>query len=178
MSVVILKWNPAISSFGSAAFVHHLYEARVLREPWMNWSVRDAKKIHKGDVLYWLKVGMGPCGIVGTGRATGEPYLAGNWNRGEKRRKVYYVDFRTTVGIDPATLPILGADALEAAVPGFDWRAGHSGVVLDAADGRKVERLWKSFLREHADVFETFGRSPNSGECHFYSWRKLKPAKG
>ena len=91
MKTVILKWNPAVSSY---SMLHYLSDIRMLNVSGLsdfNWSVWDYEQIHEGDKYYWLKVGQcGQVGIVGAGTITSEPYTGEDWSG--KGIKTYYVE--------------------------------------------------------------------------------------
>ena len=55
--------------------------------------------------------------------------------------------------VNPETLPILESSVLEDNIPDFDWRAGHSGVVLDGRQACKLNELYRKYLRDNAAVF-------------------------
>jgi len=57
-SAVILRWNPAFSSFGTESLVYSLGEMTSHPRGQMDWSVFDYKHVHKGDECYLLKVKM------------------------------------------------------------------------------------------------------------------------
>lgn len=146
-NVVILKWNPAISSFNFIRFLGHIVE----QDNELNWSIWEYEKVHKGDEFYMLKVGCGINGIVMAGKLTSEPYVSDDWSG--RGRKVYYSDFKAELMVNPATLPIIESNYLEDNVPGFDWFAGHSGAVLDDQQAQVFHIIYDRYLRANAPVF-------------------------
>ena len=55
--------------------------------------------------------------------------------------------------INPETLPIIGTEQLQAAIPDFDWTGGHSGTVLNDSQAKVLQKLYISYLRENAPLF-------------------------
>ena len=147
-NIVIFKWNPAISSYTMLDFLIAIDR----KETEGNWSVWDYDRIKKGDHCFLLKVGCGMTGIVKAGTITSAPYSSADWSG--QGRKVYYVDFRETVMVNPDTLPILDSTTLEENIPDFDWRKGHSGVILDEMQASIFQRLWDGYLLQNVPVFQ------------------------
>ena len=152
MKTVILKWNPAFSSY---SMLHYLNDMYTLREEGVsdyNWSVWDWNQIHKGDRFFWVKVGMyGQTGIVASGTITSEPYKDEDWSG--KGRETYYVDFLPDVLLNPDALPILTCAELEKTIPDFEWAKGHSGMVLNDEQVQKLEEVWAAFLAKNEMPF-------------------------
>lgn len=153
---VILKWNPSFSSFQMSGFLGLMQgfvnEYSDEKPDNMNWSVWDYDKISVCDRVYWVKVGYGQIGIVGSGIVTSEPYVSEDWSG--KGRTTYYVDFIPDVLLNPDTVPILTCDELQQAIPDFEWTKGHSGLVLDDDQAQKLESLWNEFLQKNEALFE------------------------
>lgn len=165
-SVVILRWNPAFSSFGTMSMSRSLEGMNAHPRGHLDWSVHDYLHVHKGDECFLLKVGDGPVGVCLSGRALNEPYENDDWSgRGRPTR---YVDVRPKVCINPMCLPILTAAELEDAIPDFNWRTGHSGELLSPAQSRIFRRLWKAFLAANAETFSRFAYNRNAGEWNFF----------
>lgn len=153
---VILKWNPSFSSYQMSSYIQ-LIQGFVKKDyyecgDYMNWSVWDYDKINVGDRVYWVKVGYGQIGIVGSGVVTSEPYRSEDWSG--KGRITYYVDFIPDVLLNPDTVPILTCETLQRAIPNFDWSKGHSGLVLNDEQAQKLAALWKDFLQRNDDLFK------------------------
>ncbi|MGN0834356.1 MAG: hypothetical protein ACI4QA_00810 [Candidatus Spyradosoma sp.] len=151
MNTVIFKWNPAISSYRIGRFIYDMEESSSGEEPDYDWSVWDYEKIVPGDRFFWLKVGYGSVGIVGCGKIVSEPFEAEDWSG--KGRRTFYVNFLPDVMINPAAMPILTLSELEREIPSFDWRKGHSGMILPPEAAEKLEALWSAFLTENAELF-------------------------
>lgn len=149
MSTFILKWNPEISSFKYPQYLG------VLADPFdfsLNWSFHDWREVKEGDRVFFLRVGERPQ-LLASGYITGVPYQDEDWSG--RGREVYYADFYFDIACHPEYEHVLTADDLEKAVPGFDWRAGHSGVMLDGSQAEALELLWISF---QYDCREDFSR--------------------
>ena len=144
---VILKWNPAISSYSMFDFLGHI----ICGEPESDWSVYEYDKVKTGDQFFMLKVGAGMGGIVACGKITSDPEVDADWSG--RGRKVYYSDYKCDFMVNPETLPILERGVLEDNLPGFDWNGGHSGVVLDDEQASVLNRLFDKYLHENAAIF-------------------------
>lgn len=153
---VILKWNPSFSSFPMSGYIELIQDFTLMngyqRFDSMNWSVWDYDKINVGDRVCWVKVGYGQIGIVSSGTVTSEPYRSEDWSG--KGRITYYVDFIPDVLLNPDTVPILTCQELQSAIPDFDWAKGHSGLVLNDEQARKLDTLWKDFLQRNNELFQ------------------------
>ena len=153
MKTVILKWNPAVSSYSMLHYLSNIRELNQYDEPDFDWSVWDHEQIHEGDRFYWLKVGQyGQTGIVGTGIITSDPYASEDWSG--KGRQTFYVDFAAEMLLNPDALPVLSTEALQAAIPDFEWTGGHSGLVLTDEQAEKLDMLWMGFVQENSELFE------------------------
>ena len=85
MSVVILRWNPEISSYSMNRFKNAMEEARNTQNYMLNWSVWEHEKVHCGDRFFMLRVGKGKTGVVMSGRIVSDPYHDEDWS-GKGRR--------------------------------------------------------------------------------------------
>ena len=148
-NTVILKWNPAISSYSMHQFMDDMLD----EDGSGDWSVRDHEKIHAGDIFYMLKVGEGQTGIVKQGIITTEPASGGDWSG--HGRVTYYCDYEAEIMINPDTFSLLTSEQLQEAIPDFDWFGGHSGVVLNEDQAAKLEKLWHKYLMSMMDEFRS-----------------------
>jgi len=166
-SAVILRWNPAFSSFGTGSLGYSLGEMNAHPRGHMDWSVFDYKHVRKGDECYLLKVGAGPVGICLYGKILTAPYKGDDWSD-KGRRAIRYVDLRPKVCINPLCLPILSTSDLETAIPDFNWRTGHSGECLTPEQSRKLKRLWNFFLAANAEFLSRNSFNRNACECNAF----------
>ena len=144
---VILKWNPAISSYSMSRFL----QAIEWEETGSDWSIAQHDQVKTGDQFFMLKVGAGMCGIVASGTITSDPAAGEDWSG--RGRRVFYSDYDCDFMVNPETLPILESSVLEDNIPGFDWNGGHSGVVLEDEQAAVLKRLFDKYLRDHAAIF-------------------------
>ena len=144
---VILKWNPAISSYHFIDFLSAIGE----RDSESDWSIYEHSRVKAGDQFFMLKVGSGICGIVAAGSITSNPVPDKDWSGRE--RKVYYSDYSCNFMVNPETLPVLESSVLEKNIPGFDWYGGHSGVILEDGMAEKLNQLYQTYLKDNAAVF-------------------------
>ena len=147
MSTFILKWNPAISSCKYPAYLNILKNPYVMR---LNWSIHDWREMKAGDRVFFLRVGEKPQ-LLASGYITGQPYQGEDWSG--RGREVYYADLYFDVACHPDYEHVLTAETLEKEIGDFDWRAGHSGVLLTEQQAETLELLWTEFLYDHQDDF-------------------------
>lgn len=154
MSIVILKWNPAFSSYTMARFLGDLEKCALANDGnvGMNWSIWDWEKVHAGDTFFMLKVGYGQTGIVARGTITSEPYSGEDWSW--QNRPTKYCNFDYDIMINPDAYPILNSAELKQFIPDFDWTGGHSGLVLTEQQGEDLQRLWSLYLQRQSQYFE------------------------
>lgn len=141
----ILMWNPDISS---VSLEDHCFGVEYNLTEYFNWSVWDYDKARCGDRFFLVRVGKGNTGIVMSGVFDSQPYEGEDWSG--KGRSVYYMDMLPNVILDSEEVPMLTTEALQEAMPSFDWTGGHSGRLLGNEDAIKLETLWQRFLAEHS----------------------------
>lgn len=151
----LLKWNPEISNFKMDDFHDVMFSLGEDAEG-LSWSIWDWKEARKGDRVYLLKVGQGKTGIVMAGEITDEPYPAEDWSG--KGCEVYYVNFKILQMINPEYGEMLTTEMLEERFPGVEWNGGHSGVVLESAIAKELDKFYQSFLVEHKKQFRVSER--------------------
>lgn len=154
MATFILKWNPAISSYKMIDYLRELDMLLSGGDVDMDWSIWDHDKIKKGDTVYMLKVGHGATGIIMKGTVTTPAWQGGDWSG--RGRVTYYANFDPTCMISPDCAPILDSASLSSAMPDFDWRGGHSGLMVSAEYEQCLNSMWDDLI--HAN----FGPDPVS----------------
>ena len=146
-NTVILKWNPAVSSYNMIRFLDDI--AQEVHES--DWSIWEHERVRTGDTFYMLKVGCGQTGIVMRGKITSDPAPGGDWSG--RGRPTFYCDYDAEIMINPDTFPLLDSEALRDNIPEFDWTGGHAGVVLPAPAAKTLETMWKAYLRQNMPEF-------------------------
>ena len=150
MKVFVLQWNPEISSYRMEDFTADLAN---FEGEWFNWSIWDWKEAHEGDMFFLIKCGgEGPNGIVMQGHFTSEPYVDEDWSG--KGRVVHYMDMEPEYMIHPERCDILTTEALEEAMPEFQWKGGHSGREVPFMYVLELEAMWTKYLEAHKDFFD------------------------
>ena len=94
-----------------------------------------------------------------SGKFTSDPYKGEDWSG--RGRETYYLDLEPDVMIHPKYRPILSTERLMLSLPGFDWRGGHSGRLLESEMAERLEELWAEFLEKNEEMFipRTYKRS-------------------
>ena len=141
----LLRWNPTISSFNLDDYrdVLSKYSGGFSG---MNWSVYEWEKAHKGDHYYMLRAGDDKAGIVFRGVFTSDPYPGEDWAGNGKKR--YYMDMDCYDCVPADEQSAIGIEELEKAVPGIDWRRGHSGELLSSEDADRLNELWNNIMEQ------------------------------
>lgn len=159
MKTFILMWRPAISSYTRERYEQWVRNFRNVND--MNWSVWEHDKASCGDRFFLVKVGEGETGVVASGHFCSVPYISEDWSG--KGRIVYYMNLDTDRIFNPWRTQILSTEVLQKYIPDFDWTGGHSGRLLSASDSRKLERLWRRFLKSQPqDIY-----APGAGKAAF-----------
>lgn len=148
MKAVVLKWDPEISSFKMDDYFKGMDDFEHFG---LNWSVWEHEQIHKFDPFLMVRVGKGNTGIIMSGWIKSDPYKGEDWS--SKGRDVYYVDLCITVMVHPDKSLVLATDELSKQIPDFDWKRGHSGMVLSNEQSIKLMNLWELHQENHATEF-------------------------
>ncbi|MCM1225272.1 MAG: hypothetical protein NC548_63565 [Lachnospiraceae bacterium] len=153
MNIVILKWNPSFSSYTMTRFLNDLEKCALANkdDADMNWSIWNYEHAHEGDAFFMLKVGYGQTGIVAKGVLASNPYSGEDW--AWRDRPTRYCDLVFDTMINPDAFPLLDSSTLSQAIPDFDWKGGHSGVVLTEAQAASFISLWNEYMERQADYF-------------------------
>ena len=139
----LLRWNPGISSFTLDE-----YRLATTRYPdgfHFNWSVYEWEEAHKGDRFYMLRTGDDKAGTVFRGVFTSEPNPGDDW--AGKGRQRYYMDMDCKDCVPADEMPPLCVEELEKALPGIDWRRGHSGQLLSKEEAEVLEKMWENLMK-------------------------------
>lgn len=147
--VFILEWNPAISDISEEEFASYVpYSFLQFR-----WEMYDWKSAQAGDLVYMVKCRPAPdAGIVLQGRIIRRPVAGKHWSGNGKPS--HYVLFDVDYIINHKECPILPLEALEEAMPEFQWDGGHSGRELPVNESIILERMWTGYLESHRDIFD------------------------
>lgn len=149
----ILMWNPSISSYTMARFEEDLeYLSDVGSIEDFDWDVWEYEKAKEGDKFYLIKVGPGVNGVVMAGTFTSEPYKSEDWSG--KGRERYYMQIDIDIMIHPDKCHLLTSELLAREIPDFTWDKGHSGLMLNDEQAKKMDELWNIYLEQHADIFK------------------------
>lgn len=139
----ILKWNPKKFEWeGMPDDVSSLASSGQLSG---YWKCGVTKRILPGDRLFLLRVGVEPCGIVGSGRALGKPC----WRRDfqNRERKGLYVEVDFDALLDPSVTPVLNFERLmQRDLVGAPWKVQGSGKGIPGPVLRRLEQVWRSHL--------------------------------
>lgn len=148
-NTVILKWNPAVSSYNMVRFLTDI----VQEADESDWSIWDHEHVRRGDVFYMVKVGSGQTGIVMRGKITSDPEAGEDWSG--RGRRTYYCDYRAEIMISPDTFKLLSTGELQDNIPDFEWEGGHAGVILPPESAAVLEKMWDAYLQENAEEFSS-----------------------
>lgn len=147
----ILMWNPAISSIT----IHNHIDSIAHIDSWMfDWSVYEWEKAREGDRFFMVRVGEGNTGIVMSGIFISEPYTERDWNRIRKEKEIHYMNMQPNLIVNPETTPIITTAQLQEVIPDFEWRKGHSGVILAEHQAQRLEQLFAEYLSSVSDKMD------------------------
>lgn len=131
MSVYILRWNPAISSYKKdhhKDLIVHLDKGEQPLD--FNWSIREWENLKEDDFFILQQVGTDNDGIAMIGKFKGPCYESGSWRK--DGTKLYYADMWIMEAFDCDENNILSAKRYEKLFPEIKWHGGHSGVVVES----------------------------------------------
>jgi len=148
-NTVILKWNPAVSSYNMIRFLDDIVQE--VHES--DWSIWEHGRVRTGDTFYMLKVGCGQTGIVMRGKIASDPVADEDWSG--RGRRTFYCGYDAEIMINPDAFPLLNSEALRDNIPEFDWMGGHAGVVLPDPAAAVLETMWTAYLRDNMPEFES-----------------------
>lgn len=148
MATIILKWNPTKSKFRMKRFLSELGNNNFGEGNILYWFASRPNKIHRGDHLYFVKVGdYGEVGIVMAGKVFGETQEGLD----EKGEKCYFFDYIPNFMMNPNAVPIITCDMLEKSIPEVDWRSEKSEIILDEKQVETLENMVNVFLVQHCE---------------------------
>lgn len=170
MKTFILFWNPDISSYTLDRLEDDIrwYE---LNEDF-DWSIRDHQLAHEGDRFFMVRCKNKPVpgklnewgkqvwepfvdnhtGVCMSGTFTSEPFRGEDWSG--KGREVFYMKMHLDVALNPDKMPLLKAEDLIKDIPGFDWKGGASGRLINEDWANRLAALWTDFLKTHKSELE------------------------
>ena len=139
----IMRWNTDISNYTLAEFQEAMGD--FFEEGfYYDWSIWDYQKAHIGDRFYMVRTGKGKNGVVMRGFISGAPYPDEDWSG--KGRRVFYIRMKPLNMIDPERAPMLiTTNELSDKIAGFDWKEGHSGMILSDEQAAKLEDIWDKY---------------------------------
>lgn len=151
--VHILFWNPDISSMTRDRMTDEMTETIDFGGAF-NWSFWEYENVKPGDICYLVRCGdsQGPHGIMLRANIITEAYRAEDWSG--KGRRTMYADWYPQEFIDTEYAAPLSPERLEAAMPGFNWRGGHSGRELPKEYEKILEKLWYEYLESIISEYE------------------------
>lgn len=167
MKTFILFWNPSISSYTLERLTDDISYGDLNED--FDWSIRDHQLAHEGDRFFMVRCKNKPVpgklnqwgkqlwepviddhtGVCMSGRFTSEPFRGEDWSG--KGREVFYMKMFIDVAVNPDVMPVLKTSEIQAAIPGFDWKGGASGRLIDEESAEKLANLWEQFCKEHKD---------------------------
>lgn len=134
----LLRWNPAVSSYGEEEFWGDFGTVRRGHPAPMDWNARDWRDIREGDWALWCRVGGERDGVVGLWRFTGVVREGTSW-RGDGKT-LHYALGEIMMVQEPAETGLFGAEEMAAVAPELDWHGGHAGVRVEGAVAERVAR--------------------------------------
>ena len=140
----ILRWNAEISSMTEDDYRENL---GAFGEGYIGWSIWEWEKAFEGCQFFMVREDGENAGVVFLGDFVSNPYEDDDW-AGEEGKRRHYVDLFCRDAVKPGEPPLLTIAELEAAIPDFNWRRGHSGELLTDA---QAEALIDLIIQKHPD---------------------------
>jgi 5-methylcytosine-specific restriction protein B len=145
MSEYLLTWNPKHFITGGDGDESGKLDYEVGDE--VRWSCHS-KKPKIGDVVYLIRLGTEPRGIIARGKVTKESYLDSGWKNPEKQTA--YIQFELEDirhSCEEGLLPML---LLNSAMPDQQWSPQTSGVLVKNESKEVLAELWEAGKNKHA----------------------------
>ncbi len=137
----LLTYNPLKS--GIDYFEELISDTEIYGEAENNWSCGNRVDLPPGSVLFLMRLGVEPKGLLGLGTAVSWPHEELHWNPEKARAGVtsMFVDFRfTALSRDP----LFPLDELEHRFPHMRWTPQISGIEIPAAILQRLLDEWPS----------------------------------
>lgn len=135
----LLTWNPAHFKLGGDAGVELGQE--------IDWSCHS-KQPQPGDVVYLVRLGQEPRGIVARGLVTDGAHDGVDWKDPSKTRN--YIRFRIEDHRPDCSHGLLPMVLLNKAMPAQRWNPQSSGVEIAPAVAAQLELLWLAGEGQHS----------------------------
>lgn len=135
----LLTWNPAHFKLGGDAGVELGQE--------IDWSCHS-KQPQPGDVVYLVRLGQEPRGIVARGLVTEGAHDGPDWKDASKTRN--YIRFRIDEHRPDCARGLLPMLLLNKAMPTQRWNPQSSGVEIAPAIAARLELLWQAGEGQHS----------------------------
>ncbi|WP_287167712.1 AAA family ATPase [Pseudomonas sp.] len=135
----LLTWNPAHFKLGGDAGVELGQE--------IAWSCHS-KQPQPGDVVYLVRLGQEPRGIVARGLVTEGAHDGPDWKDASKTRN--YIRFRIDEHRPDCARGLLPMLLLNKAMPTQRWNPQSSGVEITPAIAARLELLWQAGEGQHS----------------------------
>ncbi|MBV5343832.1 HNH endonuclease [bacterium] len=149
MPTYLLTWNPEKWRW------KHLHEslAQINQKGYCEetWSVGVTKKIHTGDRVFLMKLGIKPRGIFASGWVASDTFEDTHW--GDKTKTALYVDVHFDTIIDLEQEEIFSIDNLQKGIyEGVNWTPQASGMSISENVAERLEKDWANFLNREIPV--------------------------
>lgn len=108
-----------------------------------NWSCGNSQRIHIGDRVYLMRLGLEPKGIFASGIVISEPYQDDNWNDLSERDTALYIDIEFDRMLNPDLQPLLDPKTVS---NDFNWFPQRSGVTIPSEIAVDLELAWKNLI--------------------------------
>jgi hypothetical protein len=140
-AVYLLTWNPARFAFEELEQVVKSVKAGSPRT--VEWSTGGTKRIQPGDRIFFLRQGVEPRGIYGSGWAASEVRPGPHWDPSQDAAD--YVAVRVDAMVSPEAL--LPRNRLnEGAMGTVHWDTQRSGTTIVRPAAAGLEHLWAGHL--------------------------------
>lgn len=162
MSVYILCWNPAISSYKMERHLDIVSHVKRGEYPdQFDWSVREWEELKPNDMFVLLQVGTDNDGVAIVGKFIAEAYEDACWRKDGKT--IHYADMKNFDALDLSKETKIRAENFEKDIH-IKWHGGHSGELLSKEIAEtlteKLKQANKDDERWKGNALEDFLNSP------------------
>ncbi len=150
----LLTWNPNKWSWNRdySEMVRNVSCDNRLIEPWTT----NSTKIHKGDIVYLMRLGVEPKGIIAKGYAVSDVYLTDHYDkeRAAKGERTNHVDAEYVKFLDYNSSKHIDIDVLKDKFPNQQWTPFSSGIEIRKEYCSELNELWNEYVaNDDREVF-------------------------
>jgi len=149
MNTYLITWNPKQYAWSEFRSEYKYFKSHNLLK--VRWSCGNRKNIIKGDKFFFIRLGVEPRGIIGSGIVTKGTYKDVHWDKEKKKKKIManYIKIQFETLFNFEDKKILHIDKLKnLQFDDFKWESQSSGILIPeeicSVLNRKLSNLKKN----------------------------------